>query len=650
MTEIEIRPYGTWTSTISAADVAAQASRAGQIIVSDGIVYWSESRPKEAGRVAVMRRLVNGELEEASPAEFNCRSRVHEYGGGAFFADGLTLYASNFVDQLLYKIEPGADPVAITPEPEIPAGLRYADGRLSKDHDRIFCVRERHDAEGSVENELISFSSTDESEPEIIASDRDFYAAPRPSPDGDKLAWLEWDQPNMPWDGTEVMMAAIGADGTLQEPTLIAGGLEESIYQPEWGPDNTLHFVSDRSGWWNLYRWEGGESRPLAPKEAEFGSPMWVFGLSQYVFMQDGGMASIYSQGGLDFLAIIQDQEFTTLDLELTTFSPRGLHYDPASDRLVFVGGSPDHPARVYALSPSDRELEPLSSASQDLPDQNDISHARPITFPTSGGHESHALYYAPKNSKFVGPADELAPLIVVSHGGPTSHTDSEFSIARQYMTSRGFAVVDVNYRGSTGYGRAYRQMLNREWGVADVDDCINATRYLAEQGEIDEERLIIRGGSAGGYTTLCALVFHDVFALGASYYGVADMETMAQDTHKFEARYLDSLIGPYPEQIELYRERSPIHFVDQITAPVILLQGREDKVVPPSQAEILVAALEEKNLPYAYLEFEGEAHGFRDSQNIIRSLEAELYFYSRIFGFELGETVEAVTIKNLES
>ena len=596
-----------------------------------------------------MRRLETGEVEEATPADFNCRTRVHEYGGGAFIADGTTLYASNFADQLLYKIEPGAEPVAITPEPEISAGFRYADGRLSTDRNRIFCVRERHDVKGSVKNELVALSTTGDGEPKIIASGRDFYAAPRPSSDGDKLAWLEWDQPNMPWDGTELMMAAFGADGTLQEPTRIAGGLEESLYQPEWGPDNSLHFVSDRSGWWNLYRWEGGEARPLAPMEAEFGSPMWIFGLSQYVFLQDGRMASIYSQGGLDFLGIIQDQDFTTLDLELTTFSPRSLHYDPTSDRLIFVGGSPDRPARVYALSPSGGELELLSPESQDLPDQADISHARPITFPSSGGHESHALFYAPKNSKFAGPDDELPPLIVVSHGGPTSHTDSEFSIAIQYMTSRGFAVVDVNYRGSTGYGRAYRQILNGEWGVADVDDCIYATRYLAERGEIDGERLIIRGGSAGGYTTLCALVFHNVFALGASYYGVADIETMAQDTHKFEARYLDSLIGPYPEQIELYRERSPIHFVDQITVPVILLQGREDKVVPPSQAEIMVTALEEKGLPYSYLEFEGEAHGFRDSKNIIRALEAELYFYSRIFGFELGETVEPVTIKNLE-
>ena len=650
MTEKEIRPYGTWTSPISAADVAAGSSRAGQIIVSDGIVYWSESRPKEAGRVAIMRLLQNGELAEATPSDFNCRTRVHEYGGGAFFADGTTLYGSSFADQRLYKIEPGKDPVGITPEPGVQASLRYADGRLSPDRSRITCVRERHDADGTVVNELVELSPDGETEPRVIASGRDFYAAPRPSSDGRRLAWLEWDQPNMPWDGTELWMAAIGADGTLQKPEKIAGGVDESIFQPEWGPADTLHFVSDRSGWWNLYRWQEGEARPLAPMEAEFGWPMWVFGLSQYVFLADGQIVCIYSHDGLDTLAVIQGQELKPLDLELTAFRPRSLHYEPRSDRLVFVGGSPNLPGRAYAFAIDSGDLEPLSRADEDLPDAGNISHASPISFPTAGGREAHAFYYAPRNRLFTGPDGELPPLVVAIHGGPTSQTDSEFSLAHQYMTSRGFAVVDVNYRGSTGYGRAYRQMLNGEWGVADVDDCIHAARYLADRGDIDGDRLIIRGGSAGGYTTLSALVFHDVFALGASYYGIADIEALALDTHKFEARYLDSMIGPYPEQIEKYRERSPIHFVDQISSPLILLQGREDKVVPPAQAELMVAALEEKGLPYAYLEFEGEAHGFRDSENIKRALEAEMYFYSKVFGFEMGEAVEPVPIKNLES
>jgi dipeptidyl aminopeptidase/acylaminoacyl peptidase len=589
-------------------------------------------------------------VEEATPADFNCRTRVHEYGGGAFFADGNTLYASNFVDQRLYKLETGADSVAITPEPENPASLRYADGRLSPDRSRIYCVRERHEADGAVVNELVELAPQGDREPRVVASGRDFYAAPRISPDGGSLAWLEWDHPNMPWDGTELWSARVGADGVLNKAQKIAGGAEESIFQPEWGPDNALHFVSDRSGWWNLYRWQGEQAQSLAPMEAEFGSPMWIFGLSQYAFVAGGRIASIYSRDGLDYLAMIDDQEFTPLDLELTTFYPRSLHYDPASDRLIFVGGSPDHPARVYALATDGGEPEPLSPAQEGLPDQADISHATSITFPTAGGVEAHALFYAPKNSKFAGPDGELPPLIVVSHGGPTSHTNSEFSFARQYMTSRGFAVVDVNYRGSTGYGRAYRQMLNGEWGVADVEDCIHATQYLADRGEVDGARLIIRGGSAGGYTTLSALVFHDVFALGASYYGVADVEALALDTHKFEARYLDSMIGPYPEQIELYRERSPIHYVDRISSPLILLQGREDKVVPPAQAELMAAALEKNGLPYAYLEFEGEAHGFRDSANIKRALEAEFYFYSKILGFELGEAVEPVMINNLES
>ena len=649
MTEAKkIRPYGSWASTLSAADVAAGFRAPGQIVLSEGTVYWSESRPREAGRVAIMRRSRKGEVEPAAPEDFNCRTRAHEYGGGAYLADGKTLFASSFEDQRLYRIESGADPVAISPEPEIPAGLRYADGRLSVDHNWIYCVRERHAPDGSVENELVALSPTGDSEPRVIATGRDFYAFPRPSPDGGRLAWLEWDQPNMPWDGTELWTAEIGAGGGLERPRQMAGGSNESIFQPEWGPDGTLHFVSDRSGWWNLYRWRRDGAQALAPMEAEFGSPMWVFVLSQYTFLPDGEIACIYSQDGLDFLARIDDRALKPFDLELTTFRPRSLHFDPDSNRLVFIGGSPDRPARVYALTLDGGELEPLSPAPADLLDKDNISRAEPIKIPTAGGHEAHAFYYAPKNNKYAAPVGELPPLVVVSHGGPTSSTNSEFSPVRQFMTSRGFAVVDVNYRGSTGYGRAYRQLLNTEWGVADVEDCIQAARYLVDRGEVDGARLIIRGGSAGGYTTLCALVFHHVFTAGASYYGVADAEALARDTHKFEARYLDSLIGPYPEAIDLYRERSPIHFVDRISSPLILLQGGQDKVVPPSQAELMVEALEKNGLAYAYLKFEGEGHGFRDAANTSRALEAEFYFYSKIFGFELSDPVEPVTIKNL--
>lgn len=649
MTEInKIRPYGSWTSTLSAAEVAAGFRAPGQIVVSEGWVYWSESRPQEAGRVAIMRRSPNGEVEPATPEDFNCRTRVHEYGGGAYLADGKTLYGSSFEDQRLYRIEPGAEPVAISPEPELPAGLRYADGRLSIDHNRIYCVRERHEPDGSVENELVELSPAGGQAPRVIAAGRDFYAGPRPSPDGGQLAWLEWDQPNMPWDGTELCVAEIGAEGGLEGTKRIAGGSDESIFQAEWSPDDTLHFVSDRSGWWNLYRWHRDKVQALAPMEAEFGSPMWIFGLSQYAFLPDGRIACIYSQDGVDYLALIHDQKLKPLELELSTFRPRSLQFESASNRLVFIGGSPDRPARVYALSLEGNELEPLSAAAEHLLEADDISRAKPITIPTAGGHKAHAFYYAPKNTKYSAPEGELPPLVVVSHGGPTSSTDSEFSLARQYLTTRGFAVVDVNYRGSTGYGRAYRQLLNAEWGVADVEDCIQAARYLVDQGEVDRTRMIIRGGSAGGYTTLCALVFHEVFAAGASYYGVADAEALARDTHKFEARYLDTMIGPYPEAIDLYRERSPIHFIDRISSPLILLQGGKDRVVPPSQAELMVEALEKKGLPYAYLKFEEEAHGFRDATNTSRALEAELYFYSRIFGFDLGEPVEPVTIVNL--
>jgi dipeptidyl aminopeptidase/acylaminoacyl peptidase len=614
-------------------------------MVSQGIVYWSESRPEEAGRVAIMRQRPNGVLEEATPADFNIRTRVHEYGGGAYLAEGLTLYAVNFEDQRLYKFAPGTAPVAITPEPEMPASLRYADGRLSTDERRMFWVRESHASDGLVVNELVSLSPDGEGEPVTIASGRDFYAAPRPSPDGRKLAWLEWDQPNMPWDGTELWTAEIGSDGRLESAQQIAGGLEESVMQPEWSPGGALHFISDRSGWWNLYRED--DAHALVPMEAEFGWPMWIFGLSQYAFLSDGRIATIYSQGGVDYLALV-DEVLNPVELELTNYKPRSLHYDQITDRLVFGAGSPHHPARVYAMELEGGSLETLSPSTDNLPRREDISHAVPMTFPTAGGHEAHAFFYAPSNSIFEGPEGELPPLLVVSHGGPTSRANSEFALARQYWTSRGFALVDVNYRGSTGYGRAYRQKLNGEWGVADVEDCVHAATFLVEQGIVDGKRLIIRGGSAGGYTTLCALVFHDVFTAGASYYGFADVGVFVQDTHKFEARYLDTLIGPYPEALELYQERSPINFVDRISSPLILFQGREDKIVLPSQAEIMVEALEANGLPFAYLEFENEGHGFRDSKNITRSLEAELYFYSKIFGFDLGQEVEPVEINNL--
>lgn len=650
MSNPTIAPFGSWTSPISAAQAAARRSGRNQAIVSGGFIYWTENRPAEGGRVAVMRKAAGMPPEEATPPGFDCRTRVHEYGGGAFLANGKTLFCSKFDDQRMYRIEPGADPVPITPEPLVAAGLRYADGRMTSDGQWIVCVRESHPADGKVSNEIVIIRTNGSLPPRTLVSGRDFYACPRISPDGRSLAWLEWDHPQMPWDGTELWLADLPSGISLGNPRRVAGGPTESIFQPEWSPTGVLHFVSDRTGWWNLYRWADDRVDALLPMEAEFGSPAWQFGYSHYAFLPDGRIVAVYIANGIDHLGWFpaEGQEWSPIETGLTSFDPPSLHFDGSSGRLVLVGGAPDRPPAVHALQLDSGELESLSAIDPVLPDPGYISRPRPITFPTSGGQVAHALFYPPQNRDHQAPANTLPPLLVISHGGPTSNATSEFYLPLQFWTSRGFAVVDVNYRGSSGYGRAYRELLNGTWGVFDVEDCIAAANYLVGQGEADPERLIIRGGSAGGYTTLCALTFHDEFAAGASYYGVADLETLARDTHKFESRYLDSLIGPYPQAIETYRQRSPIHFAGQLACPIILFQGLEDRVVPPAQAEIMVEALQSKGLPHAYLAFEGEGHGFRKEENIRRALEAELFFYSRIFDFDLADKLAPVEIKNL--
>jgi dipeptidyl aminopeptidase/acylaminoacyl peptidase len=613
-----IAPFGSWRSPVSASLVAGGRVGLDALQVDGQDLYWLEGRPSEGGRYALVR---NG--AEATPATFNVRTRVHEYGGGAYVAHGGTVYFSNYADQRLYR-----DGQPITPD----NGARYADGRLTPDGKLLICIRQLEDV-----NEIVTIPSDGSAAPRVIVSGADFYSNPRLSPDGAKLAYLSWDHPRMPWDGTDLWESDAGGSN----PRHVAGGPIESIFQPEWSPDGLLHFASDRSGWWNLCT----ETGPLAPIEAEFGRPQWVFGMSTYTFLPDGRIAAIYSQDGLDHLALLEDGRWRTLDVPYTAFAPQLAAW---GDRLAFVAASPREPAAVvvYEVKSGER-LVPRRSFEMSF-DAGFISEPRPISFPTEGGLTAHAIFYPPANADFEGPKGDRPPLIVVSHGGPTSQAQARFDPAVAYWTSRGFAVVDVNYGGSTGYGRQYRERLNGQWGLVDTADCINAARYLADRGEVDGRRLAIRGGSAGGYTTLCALTFHDVFSAGASYYGVAELESLATDTHKFESRYLDTLIGPYPERRDLYQERSPIHFADRLSCPVIIFQGLEDKVVPPSQAEIMVDALRAKALPYAYLTFEGEQHGFRRAETIRRTLEAELYFYSRVFGFDLAEPVEPVGIENL--
>jgi dipeptidyl aminopeptidase/acylaminoacyl peptidase len=640
-------PYGSWKSPITAASIAEGAVRLAQPEPTAEAVYWIESRPTEGGRYAIVRRTSDGETSDAIPASFNARTRVHEYGGGSYLVDGATVFFSNFDDQRVYRQDPSGAPRPITPEPDAPGALRYADGRLTPDRRTIVCVRESHEG-GEVVNELVAFPSDGSAPPAVLASGHDFYSFPRISPEGRILAWTSWDHPRMPWDGSELWLAEFGDDGTLVEPKLIAGGPEESIFQPEWSPEGVLHFVSDRSGWWNLYRREDELDEPLAAIEADFGAPQWMFGLASYAFLADGRIACAYTSDGLERLGLLRPGSDAIEQVE-TAYVPSGLpSLRSRESRVTFVGASPTQASAVVTLDLADGTLEVLARSMEREIDPPYISVPRALEFPTDGGVSAHALFYPPANPDFTAPTVERPPLLVISHGGPTAQTETSLDPEIQFWTSRGFAVVDVNYGGSTGYGRAYRERLRGKWGEVDTIDCLNAARELARSGEADGERLAIRGGSAGGYTTLCALAFHDLFAAGASYYGVADAELLAKDTHKFESRYLDGLIGPYPEAVSLYRARSPIYAADHISCPVILFQGLEDEVVPPSQAEQMVAALERNGIPYAYLAFEGEQHGFRRAETIRRTLESELYFYSRILHFDPAEPLQPVEIHNL--
>jgi dipeptidyl aminopeptidase/acylaminoacyl peptidase len=642
-------PYGSWSSPISAEMLASGGVGLDEPRIAEGIVSWLESRPSEDGRSVIVTGDAFSSPRDLIPAGFNARTKVHEYGGSSYWIHGGTVFFANFSDQRLYRVDPGGEPVPITPETD--GRFRYADGIATADGAAIVCVRERHETgeASGVVNELVAIPSDGSGEARIVKGGRDFFAGPRCSPDGARMTWITWDLPDMPWDGCVVWVADVGPDLTLSNERRVAGSRRESIFQPSWSPAGELHFVSDRTGWWNLYRERDGEIQPLCPMQAEFGWPLWTLGASSYAFLSDGRIACLYGSEGIQHVALLDPESGELLDLDLPYTAIAWPEIVADGTHIAFVGGSAGTPNELVSLEFSSRSVEVLRTSRTLEFDPGYVSTPRPVEFPTEGDLSAHALLYPPASPLFEGPPDELPPLIVMSHGGPTDEVTSAFDLRKQFFTSRGFAVVDVNYGGSTGYGREYRQRLNGNWGVVDTMDCLNAARYLVTEGLVDGSRLAIRGGSAGGYTTLCALTFHDDFAAGASYFGIADLEPFATGgTHKFESRYEESLVGPYPEAADVYRARSPIHFVDMISTPMILLQGDEDEVVPPAQSEMMVEALAAKGLPYAYLLFEGEQHGFRKAENIRRSHEAELSFYAQIFGFELGDPVEPVEIQNL--
>jgi len=656
----DIAPYGTWTSPISAKTVAEQGLRLGFVALDGDDVYWLEGRPHEGGRNALVKRSASGSIADVVPRDHNVRTRVHEYGGGAFVISKGIVFYSNFADQRIYRVDASLTlQVHDVPEPITPEGKWfYADATVDERRRRLICVREDHSKAGHEAITTLVAIPLDgpPSAGEVISSGYDFYSTPRLSPDGSKLSWLAWQHPQMPWDGTDLWVADVTAHGTLENPVLIAGSAHESIYQPGWSPDGVLYFASDRTGWWSLYRArEGGKDgidaiQPVLREpidQAEFGRPQWLFGWATWAFADPRMMAVTYVRRGRWTLATIDSVAGTLTKVpgQLEPLEPLEWLTAAGTD-AVYVAASPTSPAAVVRTNLSTGATVTLRSSSTLSLDPGYLSIPAPHEFPTEGGLTAHAFYYPPRNKDFVALPSDRPPLIVISHGGPTTQTKAMLDLQVQYWTSRGFAVADVNYGGSSGYGREYRERLNARWGIVDVDDCINAAKNMADGRRADSRRLIIRGGSAGGYTTLAALTCHpEVFKAGASYYGVSDVEALAKDTHKFESRYLDTLIGPYPAEQDLYRARSPIHFTDRLLCALILFQGLEDKVVPPDQSEKMADAVRAKGLPVAYLAFAGEQHGFRKAETIIACFEAELYFYGAVFGFTPAGDIQPIKI-----
>ncbi|MEZ2303909.1 MAG: prolyl oligopeptidase family serine peptidase [Microcoleus sp.] len=714
-----ISTYGSWKSPINSDLIVSGTVGLGQIAMDGEDIYWVEARPSEAGRNVIVRRTPDGKISDVTPQLFNVRTRVHEYGGASFVVASGVVYFSHFADGRIYYQRLDSQPLALTPV----VNCRYADGIVDKQRNRLICVREDHTRESEVVNTIVSINLDNGEDIQILTQGEDFYASPRFSPDGSQISWISWNHPNMPWDGTELWVAEIHPDGDLGEKYLVAGGPEESIFQPEWSPDGVLYFVSDKSNWWNFYRTPlnpplvrgeagiedsslvrgeagiedsslvrgeagiedsplvrgeaGIEDSPLVRGEAgiedsslvrgeagiedsslvrgieplyemaaEFGLPQWVFGMSTYAVVSEQKIICTYTQQGKWYLATIdlvakQLRKIDTPYSDISSLKAQG-------EKIVFLAGCPTESSAIVQLDLGTSQIEVLRLASNLSLDAGYLSVPESIEFPTENGLTAFGFFYPPKNQDFAAPAGEKPPLIVKSHGGPTAATSSSMNLKIQYWTSRGFSVLDVNYGGSTGYGREYRKRLQDSWGIVDVDDCANGAKYLAQRGLVDSAKMAIAGGSAGGYTTLCALTFRDVFKAGASYYGVSDLSALATDTHKFESRYLDGLIGPYPERKDLYLERSPIHAAANLSCPIIFFQGLEDKVVPPNQAEMMVEILKAKGLPVAYVAYEGEQHGFRRAENIKKTLDGELYFYSQVFKFELAESVAPVLIYNL--
>lgn len=640
-----VAPYGSWPSPITAGLITGtQVGLASPWLDGDAL-YWTESRPLEGGRSTLLRRAADGTVDELTPAPFNLRTRVHEYGGRAFAANDGVVVGVEFKDQRIYRLVQGAAPVPLTPD----SGglLRYADLVVDLRHRRVLAVREDHRAGGEPENTLVAVPiEGPPHEGTVLVRGHDFVAYPRPSPDGAQLAWLTWDHPDMPWDTTTLWLADLDGAGMPGEPAAVESGAGESLVQPEWAPDGRLYVVSDRSDFWSLYRVEGLSLVPVALIAAELAGPLWQLGARWYDFVDGKSAVAIATELGRSRLVRLDLDTGADTTIELPFVEFAGIS---CSGETVAVQAMPDDgPGSIIVLEPGQSGFTTAASSGAIDVATGWVARPEHIAFPSGDGRQAYALYYPPTSPDHTAPEGQLPPLVVRSHGGPTGRASPALNLQIQFWTSRGFAVVDVDYAGSVGYGRTYRRLLDGKWGILDVEDCLAAARHLAATGRADPARLAIRGGSAGGYTTLCALTFHDLFAAGASWYGIGDLEALMRDTHKFESRYLDRLIGPWPDAAPVYRTRSPIHHTDRLSCPLIFLQGLEDKVVPPNQAESMVEALRQKGLPVAYLTFEGEGHGFRKSQSIETALLAEYGFFCRVFGIEPADVLPPTVIEHL--
>ena len=641
---VTVAPFGSWASPFRIERLTDRVVFLSEVKAADGMTWWLEGRPDESGRQVLVRREPDGTQIRLTPEGFNARCRVHEYGGAASLISGDLVVVSDFVTGRLHRVVAPEQLEVLTPE----RAWRYSDLVHDEARNRLIGVREDHEEDKVAEhgewiNDLVAIDLAT-GDVSVLAAGSDFYAAPRLSPDGTQLVWLEWHHPNMPWDGTELNLAPVAADGSLGEARIIAGSRSDWISQPRWSPEGVLHFAAEPEGWMNLFRYVDGKAEAITSYEAEFVGPDWLFGYTNYAFLPDGRILAIVRSGGRDQLVRV-DREGSLESIEVPFTEMQWLSID--GERIALRGVGPTHPSSVLEIAP-DGTWTVLRQATPDVPEREDVSIPEHIEFPTAGDRTAFGNFYPPTNRSFVGPSGELPPLIVTSHGGPTAAAFSGLQIGLQLFTSRGYAVLDVDYGGSTGYGQAYRKRLNGEWGIVDVEDCVAGARYLAEQGLVDGDRLAIRGGSASGFTTLAALAFTDVFDAGCTYFGIGDLRAFVKDTHKFESRYLETLVGPWPETKQLYLDRSPSLHAEQITAPVLVQQGAEDKIVPLSEGERIVDALFERRVPHAYLLFEGEDHGFRGKDAIIRSFGAELSFYAQVFGFEPADDIEPLEIQFL--